>query len=709
MGRTFLLEIGVEELPARLIDATREELLRRILAYLDDVHLPHGEARAYSTPRRLAVQVADVSESSLPREEVLRGPRREAALAPDGSWSEAARKFAASRGIALEDLYVAEQRGAAYVFGVRREPGRPAQELLAATGEVVLGLPFPKAMRWTEAPIRFLRPIRWVVALFGTEVLPLCLGPVCADRKTRGHRVLGGEGEISAADAYADVLRELFVLADPRERREAVEGEIARALRTLAEAVGAEQAAEVARDPDLLAEVTNLVEWPSALVGHFDPSFLDVPDVVLESTMREHVRVFAVRTAGGRLAPYFVAVRNGAGWGEDVVRRGFERVIRARLSDARFFYESDLRHPPEAYLPRLEGIVFHERLGSVGDKVRRLVRLADDLAGALGFSSEGAAVLRRAASLAKFDLATQLVNEYPELEGRMGEIYARHHGEPEEVARAIFEHRLPRGADDELPRPPAGRWLAVFDRLDTLVGFFSVGIVPRGSEDPFALRRAANGVVQVLRQIGREGSPVLGLSALLRSVASAYAAFGHVVTKAALDEVHGFLAQRLRAALEEEGLPYDVVQASLEADVGEDGLVVHEAEERAQLLARFKGEEDAKWTIEQWVRTTRMARKGREEGHLAGSPQPDLSLFRQGAEADLHALWRELREDWGSLTWEGRLARLRGFAEAIDRFFTDVLVMDPDPDVRRNRLALVAGVADLIRRFADPERLVVGG
>ncbi|RKQ88989.1 glycine--tRNA ligase subunit beta [Brockia lithotrophica] len=709
MGRTFLLEIGVEELPARLIDATREELLRRILAYLDDVHLPHGEARAYSTPRRLAVQIIDVSEYSLPREEVLRGPRREAALAPDGSWNEAARKFAASRGIALEDLYVAEQGGAAYVFGVRREPGRPAQELLAATGEVVLGLPFPKAMRWTEAPIRFLRPIRWVVALFGTEVLPLCLGPVCADRKTRGHRVLGGEGEIPAADAYADVLRELFVLADPRERREAVEGEIARALRTLAEAVGAEQAAEVARDPDLLAEVTNLVEWPSALVGHFDPSFLAVPDVVLETTMREHVRVFAVRTAGGRLAPYFVAVRNGAGRGEDVVRRGFERVIRARLSDARFFYESDLRYPPEAYLPRLEGIVFHERLGSVGDKVRRLVRLADDLAEALGFSPEGAAVLRRAASLAKFDLATQLVNEYPELEGRMGEIYARHHGEPEEVARAIFEHRLPRGADDELPATPAGRWLAVFDRLDTLVGFFSVGIVPRGSEDPFALRRAANGVVQILRQIGREGSRVVGLSALLKSVASAYAAFGHVVTEAVLDEVHGFLAQRLRAALEEEGLPYDVVQASLEADAGEDGLVVHEAEERARLLARFKGEEDAKWTIEQWVRTTRMARKGREEGYLAGSPQPDPSLFRQGAEADLHALWRELREDWGTLTWEGRLARLRGLAEAIDRFFTDVLVMDPDPDVRRNRLALVAGVADLIRRFADPERLVVGG
>ncbi|PTQ51966.1 MAG: Glycyl-tRNA synthetase beta chain [Brockia lithotrophica] len=709
MGRTFLLEIGVEELPARLIDATREELLRRILAYLDEVHLPYGEARAYSTPRRLAVQVTDVSEFSLPREEVLRGPRREAALAQDGSWSEAARKFAASRGIAPEDLYIAEQGGAAYVFGVRREAGRPAQELLAAVGEVVLGLPFPRAMRWTETPIRFLRPIRWVVALYGTEVLPLCLGPICAGRTTRGHRVLGGEGEIPAADAYADVLRELFVLADPRERREAVEGEIARALRTLAEAVGAEQAADVVRDPDLLAEVTNLVEWPSALVGRFDPSFLAVPDVVLETTMREHVRVFAVRTSGSRLAPYFIAVRNGAGRGEDVVRRGFERVIRARLSDARFFYESDLRRPPEAYLPHLEGIVFHERLGSVGDKVRRLVRLAEGLAASLGFSPEGAAVLRRAASLAKFDLATQLVNEYPELEGRMGEIYARHHGEPEEVARAIFEHRLPRGAEDELPATPAGRWLAVFDRLDTLVGFFSVGIVPRGSEDPFALRRAANGVVQILRRIGREGQPVPGLYVLLRSAASAYAAFGHTVTDAVLDEVYGFLAQRVRAALEEEGLPYDVVQASLEADAGEGGLLVHEVEERAHLLARFKGEEDAKWTIEQWVRTTRMARKGREEGHLAGSPQPDPSLFRQEAEADLYARWQDLREGWESRGWEDRLARLRGLAEAIDRFFADVLVMDPDAALRRNRLALVAGVADLIRRFADPERLVVGG
>src|SRR5690606_35677395 len=461
---TLLLEIGMEECPARFVGPALEELGRLAAERLADARIAHGAVRTLGTPRRLAVLVEDVAahQAELTRE--VKGPPARAAFDPSGAPTRAALGFAASQGVAVEELVVKETEGGAYVYAVRREAGRPTRDVLPAVlHSLVTSLKFPKSMRWGNGTLRFARPIRWLVALLGDEVVPFELEGVTAGRATRGHRTLADRAiELESAGRYVEVLREQGkILVDVVERR----ASILRQVETLARQAGG----QLVMDEALLDEVTHLVEWPTALLGSFDPDFLEVPEEILITTMKEHQRYCPVRA--GKLLPVFVAVRNGDETALDVVRAGNERVLAARLADARFFYAEDLKRPLADRVDQLKGILFQERLGSLWDKVERVRRIIRQVSE--GYSGEVRAKAERAAFLAKADLVTQVVYEFPELQGVMGRAYALASGEDPEVAEAILEHYMPRHAHDRLPATEAGVLVSLADKADTIVGCFA--------------------------------------------------------------------------------------------------------------------------------------------------------------------------------------------------------------------------------------------
>lgn len=678
---TLLLEIGMEECPARFVGPALEELGRLAAERLADARIAHGAVRTLGTPRRLAVLVEDVAahQAELTRE--VKGPPARAAFDPSGAPTRAALGFAASQGVAVEELVVKETEGGAYVYAVRREAGRPTRDVLPAVlHSLVTSLKFPKSMRWGNGTLRFARPIRWLVALLGDEVVPFELEGVTAGRATRGHRTLADRAiELESAGRYVEVLREQGkVLVDVAERR----ASILRQVETLARQAGG----QLVMDEALLDEVTHLVEWPTALLGSFDPRFLEVPEEILITTMKEHQRYFPVRA--GKLLPVFVAVRNGDETALDVVRAGNERVLAARLADARFFYEEDLKRPLADRVDQLKGILFQERLGSLWDKVERVRRIIRQVSE--GYSGEVRAKAERAAFLAKADLVTQVVYEFPELQGVMGRAYALASGEDPEVAEAILEHYMPRHAHDRLPATEAGVLVSLADKADTIVGCFAVGLEPTGSTDPYALRRQALGIIRTLLL----HRPPVTLSRLLEAAAD-----GHqgVIDEpqAVLSRVLEFFAGRLRTLLSEEGVRHDLVDAALALGVGD----VPAAWDRAMALKALSETDVWEALVVAYQRAANLAKKA------GAGTSVDPALFAHEEEGELWRALQQVREEAGQHAAEGRyrqaleaLAKLRA---PVDAFFAAVLVMADDPAVRDNRLALLKGVVEAFRGVAD--------
>ncbi|HUT21746.1 MAG TPA: glycine--tRNA ligase subunit beta, partial [Anaerolineae bacterium] len=482
-AETFLLEIGTEELPAAGLTQAIDQLRTALPAFLDGLHLPHGEIQVEGTPRRLSVVVDAVAPRQPDRQHAIKGPPASQAYDADGQPTRAAQGFARSRGVAVEDLQVRDVEGGQYVVAVVEEHGQPAGQVLSeALAELIAEISFDKNMRWNASGVSFSRPIRWFVALLGSEVVPFRYAALHSGRTTRGLRMFGSpEVEIPEAATYWDVMADQQIIADVARRREMV--------RTQAAALAAEVGGVIPDDPALLDEVTNLVELPTALRGDFEPEYLNLPSPILISVMKVHQRYFPVVGAPdserqGELLPHFIAVRSGTDENLPLVRMGNEDVIRARFADAKFFYEHDSREHLAHFLPRLDTLTFQEQLGSMLDKVRRLERLAPRLGEMLGLSPAQLMTVQRAANLCKADLATQMVVEMTSLQGVMGREYARCSGEPEAVAEAIYEHHLPRYADDALPRAMPGIALALADRLDSLVGLFAVGLKPTGTKDP---------------------------------------------------------------------------------------------------------------------------------------------------------------------------------------------------------------------------------
>lgn len=703
---TFLLEIGCEEIPDRMLETARQDLAAALQEALISQRLLPAEVEAqvesFATPRRLAVRVAGVRSRQPQETLVITGPPVTTAFDGEGKPTRAAQGFAASQDVAVSDLF--RQAGAkGEVVAVRRtRRGLPAAEVLAGlVPGLVLGLTFPKSMSWGEGGIQFVRPIRWLVALLDDVVVPLTIAGVTADRLTMSRRG-SGVGIISLPGAmdYEEMLAGGEVMADPEVRREMMKG---------IHAAAARAGGEIVADESLLETVLNMVEYPGCLEGSFPDEFLDLPVEVLTTTLRHHQHCFTVAGKDGRLLARFVAVVNAPEDPDGAIRAGYERVIAGRLADARFFYREDRRQPLASRLEMLERTRFHADLGSYADKARRMQILVGRLADLAGVAGEVGKRAVQAAGLSKCDLATQMENEFPELQGVVGGLYAREEGVPAEVWRAVYDHYSPEGLDDALPRDREGILVSLADRLDNLVGLMGVGIVPKGSRDPFALRRAALGVVRLLA----EGPLHLPVAAALGAARQAYGD-APVPWKSAenelLDQVTRFLEGRVRHLFEQghEKHRYDSIAAVLAA--GWDDLADTAARLRA--LSALRGQSDFEALAAASKRIRNILSKACETG-VTIPAEVKTELLEDKAEKELHAAAAlvavRAAADAAAGNHEAVLAAVAALGPEVDQFFDTVMVMADREDLRLNRLALLAQVAGLYRREADFAEIVVEG
>jgi glycyl-tRNA synthetase len=711
----FVLEVGTEELPAQDLTGAVAQLTATVPALLDDLRLDHGSVRVSGTPRRLAVYIEDLAPRQRDEEQAVKGPPAHAAFDAEGQPTKAALGFARSQGVDKVDLQVRDVSGGKYVFAIRRVEGRPAAEVLAeALPGLIAGINFSKSMRWLPPHrprgeglgITFSRPIRWLVCLLGDQVIPFEYAGLSSERVSRGSRPAGSPRvEISAAADYLPAMAAQGILVDVDERRDAIREHIQR--------LAAEVGGTVPDDPALLEEVTNLVEHPTALRGSFDPSYLSLPEPVLVTVMKKHQRYFpVVRSSGNQgirgsgnqdsgkqvisppdslipdspspdsLMPYFIAVRNGGTEHLDVVRRGNEGVLRARYADADYFFKVDTEKPLEGFLPRLDTLLFQEQLGSMLDKTRRLEQLVSTIGEALGISEGELGTARRAAHLCKADLATQMVIELTSLQGVMGREYARHSGESEAVATAIYEHYLPRFAGDQLPTTRPGLVVGLANRLDSLAGLFAVGLAPSGSADPYGLRRDALGLVTVLIETGTDYSVASGLGVAAQLLPQQVEISQESLT-ASLD----FVKRRLEGVLRDRGLRHDVVQAAL----AERGDNPYRCLEAARALQGWVEREDWELTLIAYARCKRIVRPILDE---VRAYQVDPDAFVEQASRNLWTVYRQATQHLGP----GRdvdtvVTALQKLTDPINVFFDKVLVMAEDEVLRRNRLALVYAIA----------------
>jgi len=678
---TLLLEIGVEELPAGDLGAAISQLQELVPKMLDEARLEHGTIKVYGTPRRLAVLVDDCGPRQQFIERKVKGPPAKAAFDAEGKPTKAAEGFARGQGIDVAELKVEDLEGGKYVVAVKRDEGQPAASVLPERLlNLIAQIKFDKTMRWNNTNIAFSRPVRWLVALLGDAVIPFEYAGVSSGRTTVGAR---GDGsppiKIKRAGDYIDVLCDQHILADTDERRAIIQKQIAR----LAESVEG----EIPEMPGLLDEVTNMVEQPTALLGRFEDQYLALPRDVLVTVMRKHQQYFPVQK-DRQLMPYFVAVRNGGKGHLSIVTHGNEEVLRARFADAEFFFHHDTAKRLDDFLPRLGTLTFQEKLGSVLDKVHRIEQLTPRIAEMLGLSEQEAQAANRAAHLCKADLATQMVVELTSLQGVMGREYALRQGEPPEVAQAIREHYLPRYAGDQLPDALPGTAVGLADRLDSLVGLFAVGLAPTGSADPWALRRAALGVVLVLV----ENVAPFSLRRALEAAAEVQPP-GVIANHAALlADIHAFVVGRLRGLLLDQGYRYDLVDAVL----AEQSDVPYRARVAVQALAHWAARPDWNDILSNYARCVRITREFVELFPLD---------IRHDPEPMSHALYDAYQACAAQVSLHSSVDKfLSAFAPlvpTIAKFFVDVLVMAEDASVRQTRLALLQHIAALPKGIVD--------
>ena len=689
MSDTLLIELGCEELPAKSLVRQAEMLSTGMHKQLADAGLMDAGSRLrwLATPRRLAILAEGVAQRQPDRKLERKGPAEKAAFDAEGNPTRAAEGFARSVGLAVDQLERLENEQGRWLYAEIEEPGKSLAGLLPEMlDKVVREMAGARSMRWSDRSDRFLRPVRWLVVLHGSEVLPVSLFGLEAGRDTRGHRIHApGAHAIEKAGDYEAVLREAYVVADYAARR----NQIAEQVKACADSAGLQTQAEGV----LLDEVTGLVEWPVAVVGSFDEAFLEVPAEALVSSMREHQKSFPLFTGDGKLAARFITVANLESEQPELMVQGFERVIRPRLADARFFYEQDRQRPLADRMERLGEMLFQERLGSLADKAGRLEGLAAALAPAFDADPTACA---RAALLCKCDLLTEMVGEFPELQGIMGRYYAQADGEPETVAAAIESHYLPRHAGDELPEDPTGRALAVADRMDSLVGVFAAGKKPKGGKDPFALRRAALAVVRILDQ----SRCPLSLDELIDNAADALTA-QVPVSEEDRDEIRRFLDERLRSHLGERGIETNTLHA---VTAGADSPVA-DFVDRAVAVQAFADDPE----VESLIAANKRAANLLEQAGEIEISEIDASSLHLGSEKrlfeELVESEKAVEERLGERDYPAVLKRLAGLRPALDRFFDDVMVMVDDERLRTNRLALLSRLRALFLRIADVAKL----
>ena len=692
---TLAFEIGTEEIPAFDLHRSTAQLARLVPDALDAVRIPHGEVAVHTTPRRLVAIVEDVAESTEALEETFRGPSAKIAFDAEGNPTKAAVGFARGKGVDVGALEVREEKGVEYVFATRRVEARDAAELLPEVLEgVIAGIAWPKSCRWGSTSEYFSRPVRWIVAMLDERVVPVRFAGLEAGNLTRGHRFLSpGPHEVPTASALLDVLEGAHVVTSEQARERAIREGVAR--------IEEECGARAELPEKTLLEVVNLCEQPTVLVGAFDEEFLQVPEEIIVDAMLMHQRYFPLYDEGGKLTNRFIVVSNGDPACAATIADGNERVVRARLSDAKFFYEEDLKRPLEAYVERLDEVVFQESLGTMRAKAERITALARHLAADAGLSAADAAVAERAAHLAKADLVTSAVVEFTSVQGVMGSYYAAACGEGDKVACAIADHYRPRFAGDALPASAAGRIVAMADKLDTICGLIAAGQGPTGSSDPFALRRSALGILSMLLD---EGLPLrVGLVRAIDAALASYAAQGVAFdAQTVREEVADFFIARAKVLLRDEGRAPDTIDAVLAAGVREP---VEFASRVRALDAAREGDPDAfadLATAFARANNLRDASLGAEvdEGLLS---EVEHALSCAVVQAESRVARALATDDYPSA-----LAELADLRKPIDMFFERVMVMDEDRALRENRLRLLNRFVAVFEGVADFGKMAKG-
>lgn len=685
MSKDLLLEIGTEEIPAHAMPGMLKELGENAKKALKELRLAHGAVRTLGTPRRLALIVEGLAEKQEDVAEEKRGPSVQVAFDADGKPTKAAQGFARGQGVQAEALVTKD----GYVYALVQETGERTEKVLEKMlPELIVGLSLPNSMRWGDLDFRFIRPLRWIVALYGEQVVPFELARVKSSNTSRGHRFLStGDFTIQDAAHYEEACEKAFVIVDPARRK----AEIEEGLVKEAKAHGG--IAEIT--PNLLEEVLYLVEYPTALSGSFEDKYLALPPDAVITPMRDHQRYFPVKAADGKLMPLFLTVRNGGAEYLATVQHGNERVLRARLADAQFFFDEDRKKSLEEHMEKLKTVVFQEGLGTVYEKSLRLEKLAAKIAGAIGASDAEKKAAERAARLSKADLVTGMVTEFTELQGVMGKEYARLDGESEDVALAIDEHYMPRFAGDALPKTCAGLVVSLADKMDNIVATFSRGLIPTGSQDPFALRRQALGMVHSIIEAG----VAVSLRELVSWTMDLLAIQDAAVREKMQADVADFMRLRLKNVLAEAGIRYDIADAVL-GDIDDVRRVMLAAEAvRAQLAAP-----DMAAAVQAFVRVANLAAKAEGEACI------DAALFETEEEKELMKAYTSAKSAAESLIgahdYVGIIDDFKDLAEPINAFFDAVMVMADDAAVRQNRLSLLKSIDCLLREVADFSKIV---
>lgn len=685
MSKTLLLEIGTEEVPAHVMPGILSQLKENAAKTFEELRIEYKNIKTLGTPRRSALLVEGLAEQQADLSKENRGPAVNIAFDADGNPTKAAQGFARGQGVKPEELVTKD----GYVYAMVHEKGGQTVDLLGDTlKSLVDGLNFPNNMHWADLDYKFIRPLRWLVALYGQDVIDFEVANVKSGRTSRGHRFLSeGDFEIANAEDYVEACRKASIIVDQNERCEMIRQQIAE--------VAAANGGQAEVNEDLLEEVLYLVEYPTALCGKFDEKYLALPAEAVITPMRDHQRYFPV-LKDGQLLPLFITIRNGGKDHLETVQHGNERVLRARLEDAQFFFDEDRKKTLEQHGEKLKTVVFQDGLGTIYDKALRLEVLAGYIADAIGANEQDKKDAVRAAKLAKADLVTGMVTEFTELQGVMGREYALLDGETKAVAQAIDEHYMPRFAGDSQPASVAGRIVSLADKIDTIVGTFSRGLIPTGSQDPFALRRQALGIVNMLK----EAQYHISLSQLVAKAMELLNIADAGQQAKLQNDVADFMKLRLKNVLADAGIRYDVVDAVFVTVDDIYGVFL-----RAQAVNEAV-KQDMEKTIQAFVRTGNIARKAEdvqaavETDLLAEQVEKDLCKAYEAAASKVE---REIEAQ----DYAGAIATLSQLAAPIDAFFDGVMVMDKDEKIKNNRLGLLKLVDNLICQVADFSKIVL--
>ncbi|MCD5028376.1 glycine--tRNA ligase subunit beta [Enterococcus asini] len=688
MAKDLLLEIGLEEMPAHVVTPSMKQLETKITAFLDDNRLSFSSIKAYSTPRRLAVLVSEIVDKQEDIQEEVKGPSKKIALDQEGNWSKAAQGFVRGQGVTTDDITFKELKGEEYVYVTKYIPGKPAEEVLTDLTQVITSLTFPVTMHWNQYDFEYIRPIHWIVALLDEEIIPLQILDVKSGRASRGHRFLGNDLTFATAKEYEEKLATEFVIADPMKRQEMITEQIAE--------IAAKENFVVNLDVDLLEEVNNLVEYPTAFVGNFADKYLAVPEEVLVTSMKEHQRYFDVRNQEGLLLPHFISVRNGNNVKLENVAKGNEKVLTARLEDAEFFYNEDKKLTIDELVEKLKNVTFHEKIGSMYEKMQRVGVSAQIIGETVGLTNEELEDLKRASEIYKFDLVTNMVGEFPELQGIMGEKYALLQGEKPAVAQAIREHYLPISSEGELPESNIGAVLAIADKMDSLQTFFAAGMLPSGSNDPYALRRQTYGIVRIIEAKSWYFPLIKLQQAIGKKINSDEARFG-IQLASGQKEVADFFKARLRQRLHSEDTRHDVIDAVVNSEQ-EDVTKLFKA---ANILNRHLQDDNFKTSVEALTRAINLAKKNE-----ANSGHVDPNLFENESEQALFDAVADLEQKFPRQTMEENYQGLMDLRPVIEAYFDATMVMVDDERIRRNRLNQLQIIAKMALAFASLDELL---